>query len=246
LPQPQACGCTKASDLEDPLLSPELIDRTPIDFGILSQKMDRDDIPKSGDKFVVGKFIGGRPVVAAHGLASYMGIAGKSRWGKLREKDLRQSGRSLFENGTASGRKIMEYILDEVAVVEEEVVSYGTVMKDEGHENMRLKDFLKCAPAQKAKLELKHVAALRLYTPQAYTCINNPLRHGDMDDEHPHPFAATTYYLSEALKKLRSVNSDDGGPLKRKEFWRGMKVEAFFTCFSLFATELRSHIICCP
>jgi hypothetical protein len=114
----------------------------------------------------------------------------------------------------------MEYILDEVAVVKEEAVSYGPVVRDEGHDNMRLKDFLTLKGAVKAKLELPHVAALRLYTSQAYTRINEPLRNS----EKPHPFAATTYFLSEALKKLRVVNAQGAEAQQRKVLWRGMKV----------------------
>ena len=118
----------------------------------------------------------------------------------------------------------MEYILDEVAGEKEEEVSYGKVMRDEGHDNMRLEDFLKLKDAVTAKLELPHVAALRLYTSQAYKRINDPLRNG----EKPHPFAATTYFLSEALKKLRVVNAQGAEAQQRREFWRGMKVVAPF------------------
>jgi hypothetical protein len=198
----------------------EELAKQPIDFGILSQRMDRDHVPNRGaDKFVVGKLTTGRPEEAAHGLAAYMGID-DNRLGQIMQGGLKAIRQEFEENGDESDVKIMEYILDEVAVVEEEVVSYGTVMRDEGHDNMRLEDFRMLKDAVTAQLKPQHVAALRLYTSQAYKRINDPLRNG----EKPHPFAATTYFLSEALKKLRAVNAQGTETQQRKEFWRGMKV----------------------
>jgi hypothetical protein len=53
--------------------------------------------------------------------------------------------------------------------------------------------------------------------------FGRPLRNG-CSEANPHPFAATTYFVSEALKKLRSVNASKTNVQERKEFWRGMKV----------------------
>ena len=107
---------------------------------------------------------------------------------------------------------------------------------------MKLEQFRQRPDAVKAELELPHIAALRIYTSNAYKRINDPLRNG----EKPHPFAATTYFLSEALKKLRVVNAQGTGAQQRKEFWRGMKVRALFQGACIFlsvprycTTELR-------
>jgi hypothetical protein len=110
--------------------------------------------------------------------------------------------------------------LDEVAVEQKEMAPYGKVTRDEGHNGMKLVHFRQCPDAVKAELELAHIAALRICTSNAYKRINDPLCNG----ERPHPFAATTYFLSEALKKLRVVNAQGTEAQQRKEFWRGMKV----------------------
>ena len=60
--------------------------------------------------------------------------------------------------------------------------------------------------------------ALRVYTTQSYGRINNPLRQDP--PERPHPFAATTYFISEAIKKLRAVATDRQDA---HQDWRGMK-----------------------
>jgi hypothetical protein len=122
-------------------------------------------------------------------------------------------------------KSIMRYILDQAAV--EQVPGaggYSGVVKEKGNSGKRLVDFLRDPHAVSAELELAHIAALRLYTSDAYTCINGPLRKGCSTAE-PHPFAATTLFLSDALKKLRTLNAVDSAEItKRKEFWRGMRV----------------------
>ena len=63
--------------------------------------------------------------------------------------------------------------------------------------------------------------ALRVYTTQSYGRINNPLRQDP--PERPHPFAATTYFISEAIKKLRAVAAGRPDAHQTLTFWRGMK-----------------------
>jgi hypothetical protein len=66
--------------------------KQPIDFGILSQRMDRDSASSgSAGKFVVGKLITGRPEEAAHGLAVYMGIDAQ-RQGQILQDGLKTQG----------------------------------------------------------------------------------------------------------------------------------------------------------
>jgi hypothetical protein len=125
-----------------------------------------------------------------------------------------------------------------VAVEKEVMASYGKVVQDKGHGNMKLKDFLQCDPAKKGKLELYHIAALRLYTSDAYKCINEPLRKS----VKPHPYPATTYFMTQALKKLRAVNSG-AGVMERKEFWRGMKVGHFSRDFLTLQTPFTYHLL---
>lgn len=75
---------------------------------------------------------------------------------------------------------------------------------------------------QDAGIERHHVLALRLYTTSTYKSINDPMRQDP--PVLPHPFAATLYYISDALSKLREVQGKD--PMRRNSslvFWRGMK-----------------------
>lgn len=94
-----------------------------------------------------------------------------------------------------------------------------------GEPNTQLKtmeELMTCDTVQDAGLEMHHVLALRLYTTSTYSSINNPMRQSP--PVLPHPFAATLYYISDALSKLREVQGKD--PAMRNEtlvFWRGMK-----------------------
>ena len=72
--------------------------------------------------------------------------------------------------------------------------------RDAGHSGIRLADFAKCPEAVKGKLQQEHVAALRIYSSSAYGRINLPLRNSTK----PHPCAATTLFVAEALRKLRA------------------------------------------
>jgi hypothetical protein len=83
-----------------------------------------------------------------------------------------------------------------------------------GNSGKALGDFMKHPHA--GKLKQAHVLALRLYTSNSYPRINDPLRQG----AKPHPFAATTYFIYDALRKLRSLRR--GEATAGKTFWRGM------------------------
>jgi hypothetical protein len=185
----------------------------PIEFGLLT-----DSPVALPDKFTAAKLMTGQPQEAAHGIAHYMGLDSQ-RLGQIISRGL-QAIRAEFEkSGDADDVANMRYILDEAAREQEETVSYGVTVKDKGHGGMRLNDFLQLPEAKTAKLEAVHIAALRLYSSQSYKRINEPLRRG----EKPHPFAATTLFLSAALKKLRSINATKTKAQKHTKFWRGMK-----------------------
>jgi hypothetical protein len=194
----------------------------PIDFEGLSGASASS---VSDDKFTAAKIITGRPELAAKGIAHFMGISTK-RAGEIMQKGVDAIREEFEQPGTAPGmRAIMRYILDDAAVEQlPGAGGYSGVVKERGNGGKRLRDFLQDPHAVSAELELAHIAALRLYTSGAYTCINGPLRKGCSTAE-PHPFAATTLFLSEALKKLRAINgANSAETMKRKEFWRGMRV----------------------
>lgn len=74
---------------------------------------------------------------------------------------------------------------------------------------------------QTAGLGLHHVLALRLYTTSSYQSLNNPLRTDP--PTQPHPFAATTYFISEGIKKLRAVAAERPDAFTRVVFYRGLR-----------------------
>jgi hypothetical protein len=84
-----------------------------------------------------------------------------------------------------------------------------------------LDDLMLHPHVQMAKLERHHVLALRLYTTESYRKINDPLRSDP--PVRPHPFAATTYFVSEGIKKLRAVSAQLPDAHECRVFWRGMK-----------------------
>lgn len=90
-----------------------------------------------------------------------------------------------------------------------------------------LEEVMASAEVKKANLSKYHVLALMLYTTSSYASINEPLRKTPI--EQPHPFAVTLFYISEAIKRLRIVQTETIFP---KTYWRGLKdrklSEAFF------------------
>jgi hypothetical protein len=160
--------------------------------------------------------VGGKEL-AAHGLCDYMGITDEQE--SIFKRDAMQAIRNEFDQqpkwkGT-DVQKCIQYVLDEEAVEKTEQLGWGETVRDKGHGGMKLADFLELPQAISARLKLHHIAALRIYSSQAYSCINDPLRAGTK----PHPFAATTLFLSEAVKKLRTQHTNKANQV----FYRGMR-----------------------
>ena len=84
----------------------------------------------------------------------------------------------------------------------------------------RLVDFCDLEEVQTAKLEVAHVAALRIYTTAAFKVLNGPLR--TPWPKHPHPFPVTMSFLTEAVGKLRAVNATTLLAGKKLDLWRGV------------------------
>jgi hypothetical protein len=116
------------------------------------------------------------------------------RQGQIMQDGLKAIRTEFEHNVNETDIKLMRYVLDEVAVEQEE----KNVMRDEGHAGMKLEHFVQHPIAVASRLSLPNIAALRIYTSDGRKCINGPLRNR----EKPHPFAATTLFLSEALRKL--------------------------------------------
>jgi hypothetical protein len=79
-------------------------------------------------------------------------------------------------------------------------------------------DFVEHPLAETAFLGRAHLLALRLYTSNSFMCVNQPLR----GEVQPHPFPATTFYIYDALRKLREVNSNAHDHKEPRVFWRGL------------------------
>ena len=75
--------------------------------------------------------------------------------------------------------------------------------------------------AKMAKLEKYHILALRLYTTESYVCVNEPLRK--VPPLKPHPFAATTCFISDGIKKLRAASLSKGAHNDTEVYWRGIR-----------------------
>jgi hypothetical protein len=82
-------------------------------------------------------------------------------------------------------------------------------------------EFMRAPQVVVAGLGQHHVLALRLYTTSSYTCINNPMRA--QPPQRPHPFEVTTYFISDAIKKLRVVAGEDSGANTVTTYYRGLK-----------------------
>lgn len=99
-----------------------------------------------------------------------------------------------------------------------------------------------------AKLLRAHVLALRLYTTSTFSLINNPLRTDPATQ--PHPLAATTYFVSQGIKLLRSVAGELPTAHQPQSFWRGMKdltisdafLESGGTEFACMSTSLSREV----
>mmetsp|Transcript_21074 Transcript_21074/g.37711 ORF Transcript_21074/g.37711 Transcript_21074/m.37711 type:complete len:1057 (-) Transcript_21074:472-3642(-) len=109
----------------------------------------------------------------------------------------------------------------------------GQVVRDPDRTGRRLIDFMKEPECITGRLDMAHVAALRIYTSSTFRLINGPLRQvaaGPIGQNERHPLAFTTLCISDALKKLRACH------MGKKDFmttylWRGMRDRTVMTDF---------------
>lgn len=86
---------------------------------------------------------------------------------------------------------------------------------------LALADFAAHANSVVAGLSHAHVAALRLYTSNAFRSINNPLRN--RDKAKPYPFPVTLLLITDGIRKLRAVGASSADANKPLDLWRGMR-----------------------
>ena len=88
---------------------------------------------------------------------------------------------------------------------------------------MRLADFVAHESARAANLTEVHVAALRLYSTDAFRAINAPLRDQERFGRHePHPLPLTVAWIRDALSKLRVIEAESARRNEMVYLYRGM------------------------
>ena len=129
-----------------------------------------------------------------------------------------------------NGKALGAILSEGEAAVEREFMVHGLL---EDKENFRkvvggtwgdgatLTKLLAHPNSKTAKLELVHVLVLRLYTTSSFARVNDPLRQEP--PQRPHPFAATTYFIGDGIKRLRAVAAHRDDAHTPRTFWRGMK-----------------------
>jgi len=171
----------------------------------------------------------GRPEAAALGLASALGMDDTALHELLaRGVDAIQA--EIEALGDDEALECFEYVFSQPAGSSDRVFDNSPyprdcdaagVRADRRHaktgEPLVLADFVKHPIAQQAELNAAQIVALRLYSTAAFKAINGPLRDGRR--RTPHPLAATVANLTEAIKKLRAVDTEN----KALDLWRGMR-----------------------
>ena len=136
---------------------------------------------------------------------------------------------SILLGSTDADQKLAEYTLEGEAAIEREFMHNGSAEDRSNFTKVRdgtfpdgktLEQLMKHKSTKVAKLQRYHVLALRLYTSSSYSKINNPMR--SEPPARPHPFAATTFFVFDAIKKLRTVESQGAAGKKPLTLWRGV------------------------
>lgn len=156
----------------------------------------------------------GTLVEAARGLQHYMCVSEAHIF-----EGVRMGTAAIVEEvealGDAEVSSLLRYILHEPA---SEAV-YPNGVRDRGRNGEVLADFCLHRDARLARLEEAHVVALRLYTTSAFQHVNAPLRN----PKGAHPLARTTWFIAEAIRRLRAVHADSGAATATEDLWRGMR-----------------------
>merc|ERR1711969_471432 len=149
----------------------------------------------------------GKAADAAHGLRRLLGVT-DDQIGSYYQQHEAAIEQEFASKGDADDKDNLARILA------------GTFRDDAG-ETKSLEELLAHPSARMAKLGRHHILALRLYTTCSFSKINDPLRSDLV--KRPHPFAATTFFISEGIKMLRAVEAQLPDAYTERIYWRGMK-----------------------
>lgn len=156
----------------------------------------------------------GDAVAAATGLAHLMGID-EATIGAFLVNPM-NAIEAEFQNGNAEDKKNFTTVMDG---------SYRNPPDAEGNYDttppQTIDALMQSPEVLTAGLGRHHVVALRLYTTTSYASINAPLRKDP--PTKPNPFAATTYFISDAIKKMRANAAKRPDAFTPVVYWRGLK-----------------------
>jgi hypothetical protein len=125
------------------------------------------------------------------------------------------------------------YLLNPMEAIQTEIGMSGTASDKNNlrkvltggfqYQNVHLtvEDLVQHDSAVAAKLAYHHVVALRLYTSPFFDSINAPLRAEPL--QRPHPFAATVYFITQAINLLRQVDAKKPDRNEPRVYWRGCR-----------------------
>ena len=196
----------------------ETLTPTAVRTNVTMQKKQRRDNQLS--KFVAPTISLGKSTLAAKGLDVLLGIDPKTYMHVKRK--VKVMLKEFAKHGTDEDNRNLRTLIDGTYKHPPNGDGSPLTQEEIRGQSITLDELMACSIVQDAGLERHHVLALRLYTTSTYSSINNPMRQSP--PVLPHPFAATLYYISDALSKLREVQGKD--PALRNEtlvFWRGMK-----------------------
>jgi hypothetical protein len=174
-----------------------------------------------GSKFVAPAIRLGRATQAAAGLEAMMGHTEVS----LVQIILAAGGgvdaivAEFAENGSNKDQTILQGLLDGTYI--NPPTNTAPTAAEIAAQSRTIDELMRRPEVQLAKLTRAHVVALRLYTTSVYSQINQPLRADP--PVTPHPFAVTTYFISQGIKQLRSVAGELPNAHEMLSFWRGMR-----------------------
>lgn len=195
-----------------------------------SQAPHQIDLEIGLEKYVAGinSVRLGQPKEAALGLPDFMGVDDATIASFMMDPEgsiVREFSSNGSEKDKEHLRKVLSGTFDDGVTIDQLVE----------HKNAKL-----------GKLRRHHVLALRMYTTNSFHCFNDPLRKNP--PTRPHPFAASVYFASEGIKRLRAVAASQPDANVPIVFWRGMKDVSLtmeflkkggteFACMSTTASE---------
>ena len=185
----------------------------------------------ASNKFITSLLKTGHPRVAALGVTACLGVADKDLWAGM-GRGLDAIVEEFERNGSDEARACLHYILHDMVGSNStqwphagDVVmdSFADPAADDGRSGQTFAYFVNHPNSQKAGLLAEHVCCLRLYTTAAYRGINEPLRGIGPFADKAHPFAVTTSYLADGIRRLRAVCAENDDRNDARDFWRGMR-----------------------